>query len=132
MKTYKFQITGRQISKKNNKVVATKNGRNFIFSSKPFQKFEKSAIKQLRQQLSQHGIIEALNGDLTVEYSFYIKGKYNQDICNAITSINDILEDAEVIYNDSMINRVTATKKRGCKDFYTDIIIRVNEGKKDV
>ena len=40
---------------------------------------------------------------IRVAYTFFLKGKMRQDCDNAISSINDVLQDSGIIENDNLI-----------------------------
>ena len=110
----KFEIKGRPASKKNNR----RNFRNVSLPSKAFMRFEKESLPQL------YGLVKKpFDVPVFVSYVFYQKGKYRQDLDNAICSIGDVLQEAGIILDDTLITMIAAEKIGGAKDWLTEINI---------
>lgn len=108
-------IEGRVISKKNSR-------RNFGHTSLPsvaFEKFKAEALRQIGKQVKGATITTPVR----VTLLFKLKGKIQSDIDNMTTSIFDILQDAAVIENDSLVKSLYVEKQGGFKDFCTFICI---------
>lgn len=88
-------------------------------SSKAYIKFEKDALEQL---LSQKQV--KFDNFITVDYAFYIQGKYHVDVDNLIAGINDILEKSGIIKNDDNIVSGCFKKIGGSAGWSTKITIR--------
>jgi Holliday junction resolvase RusA-like endonuclease len=105
----KIVIEGRPISKKNHR-------RNFGHTSLPsvaYAKFQQHALWQLK------GLKEKFNGEVIVNYIFYMKGRLDTDCDNMIGGVNDILQDAGIIDNDKNIIAGSFRKIPGNKDWKT-------------
>lgn len=113
-------INGRPISKKNSKQIYKVGGRTIVASSKAYKKFESDALNQLGE--SKNTIVNLC----TVDYTFYIKGKYHVDLDNLIAGINDILQKAKIIKDDDLISTINARKIGGCGGWSTKISIIEN------
>lgn len=110
-----FRIEGRPISKKNSR-------RNFGKVSLPsigYVKFEKLALAQLEAMQ-----IEPLLGPVRVKYRFCMKGRLDSDVDNMIAGINDILQKAGIIENDSLILEGSFIKQPLCPDWQTILEIK--------
>ena len=110
-------ITGRIISKKNAKRIIRAGGRQFIISSKAYLKFEKEAVSQIKSQ--KH---TTYKGNVDVCYTLTYKGKMWIDADNAIASLNDILQKAEVLEDDKQVKSGTFYVQSG-KDWRAEIEI---------
>lgn len=87
-----------------------------VLSSPAYQKFEKSALEQLKS------VREKYRGNVDVSYSFTYKGKLWTDCDNAIAGLNDILQKSGIIEDDKQIKSGTFIVETG-KDWKTDIQI---------
>ena len=110
----KLKITGRPISKKNNR----RNFRNISLPPKAYGPFEKSAVQQI------NWTDKPIAGPLKVDYIFHMKGRLDTDVDNMMAGINDILQTAGVIENDKNIIEGRFTKIAGCNDWLTEIQIQ--------
>lgn len=81
----------------NRRQIGYKNGKPFLF--KQNQKEIKEIIKQIKQQWN----FPTLNEEIKVEYLFYFPDRRKRDIDNRIKILNDCLEAAGVIKDDSLI-----------------------------
>lgn len=116
---YHLVITGRPASKKNNR----RNFRNVSLPSKAYERFREEALWQLKQYK-----IPTIDQWVRVDYHFHIKGKYKQDWDNASGSIGDVLQDAEIIKDDWLIEEGHVTRTRGAKEWKTEITISLLTG----
>jgi len=106
-------ITGRPSSKKNSR----RNFRNVSLPSEAYLKFNKLALEQLRGKTP----AEPYGGDVIVELEHHLKGKYEQDSDNFVSSIFDVLMDAGVLIDDKQIIEHHCYKHRGEKDWLSEI-----------
>lgn len=110
-------LTGRVISKKNSKrIFRLKNGRTISLPSTAFETFKTSYLWQLKRCIKHKGRVK-------IAFEFHLKGRMDQDIDNAVTSVLDILQEAEIIENDKLVMEIYARKEYGYKDFETIITI---------
>lgn len=119
-----FIITGRPASKKNSRVNLP-DGRSF--PSKAYRTFNKDAQLQMLQLISRiHrlGFETPIKTPVMIDYFFHQRGKYRQDVSNAMASIEDCLQDARVIEDDDLIEAGTFAKKGGADEWSTFIRIR--------
>jgi Holliday junction resolvase RusA-like endonuclease len=105
----------RVASKKNNR----RNFRNISLPSLAYVKFHSDVAKFMKQYKGLYP-----TGDLKVEIEYEIKGKYHQDIDNAVSSVFDCLTDFKVIGDDEQITEVSAKKTNGHKDW--KVTVRVS------
>lgn len=82
-----------------------------------YERFHEDALWQLKKYK------ERFTGLVRVDYVFRQKGRLSQDFDNAIGSINDILQDSEIIANDKNIMKGTFEVKTGCPDWETIVQI---------
>lgn len=111
-----YHLWGRVISKKNSKQLVLSRAYPLIFPSKSYMEFKKQALRELMIQRARPQI-----APYKIEYSFHLKGKIDIDLDNAVTSINDILQDAGIIGDDKDVISIGATKTGGYDNFYTTI-----------
>src|SRR5262245_35418860 len=99
-----LRILGRPVSKKNSRVLVRRpgsRGRGILsLPSHAYERFRASALAQLHSQVRPHA---PLTCPVRVDYTFYQKGRLRQDVDNAIASINDILQEAEILFDDDLI-----------------------------
>jgi len=119
MKKLLFEIIGRVISKKNSKRMMRnrRTGKMFPVSSTAYVKFKRNALKQIDE------IDTRFDKPVHIDYLFCTKGKQKIDIDNAMASINDILEDAQILQNDSLIKSTYAKLEHGYTEWKTYIRI---------
>lgn len=117
----KITLVGKVASKKNSKRVGVNRytGGMYVSSSKAWKEFEEDALKQLLQYRA-HG---HFSGKIKISYHFFYKGKEWLDVDNAITGINDLLEDSTLIRNDRDIKEGTFHITEGCEDWKTELEI---------
>lgn len=117
-------IEGRPVSKKNSR-------RNFVHKythrmvsipSKGYETFKGIAIPQIKQYMYSQ-TFEPFASPIHIDYVFYRKGKYKQDVDNAIASINDILQDAGLIVDDDLIESGSFRIIKNCSDWKTTLTI---------
>lgn len=115
-----LRILGRVISKKNNRNLFMRNGRQMNLPNKAYKAFEESALQQLKFNTM---TTPTITTPVWVAYEFNIKGKLDIDIDNAMASINDILQKSGIIEDDAQIVQGSFIKRRGQKDWETKISI---------
>lgn len=120
MESIKLTLTGRPASKKNSRRIIFRYGKPITIPSKAYKRFETEALEQILEQgLTGKNITEPIKLTLIFEQ----KGNYEQDLSNAIASIEDVLEKARVIKNDLQVMMLNATKTNGHSDWRTEIEI---------
>ncbi len=67
----------------------------------------------------------AITDKFKLELWYSIKGKYPNDIDNAVTSILDVLQDYGVVENDGLCQEIHASKTNGNRDWH--FVIRLTE-----
>jgi len=115
-------IQGRPSSKKNNKrtFYNKRTGRTYLFPSKSFMEFEKSALKQL-VWYSGYNIPEHTH----VDFVFYQNG--TQDSDNALNSIFDVLQEAGIVTDDKIFTDYSVKVFRKQKEWKTEISFVIKE-----
>ena len=114
MKNISITILGRPASKKNNR-------RNFGKVSLPslaYEKFRETALWQLKI------VKDRFDTPVFIDYHFYQKGRLSQDSDNAQASINDVLQEAGIISDDTLITEGHFKKSGGYKDWSTTVEIK--------
>lgn len=112
-KPVRLTIKGRPASKKNSR-------RNFGHVSLPslaYEAFRESALWQLKSCKTRY------TGPVVVTYYFKQKGRLNQDVDNAMASINDVLQESGIIADDKLITKGSFEKEGGYDDFETELKI---------
>lgn len=107
-------ILGRPASKKNNR----RNFKNISLPSKAYERFEREALPQLWGK-----ILKPIAVPVFVSYVFHQKGNYKQDLDNAISSVCDVLQEAGILQDDTLIEMISAQKIMGAKEWSTEIHI---------
>jgi Holliday junction resolvase RusA-like endonuclease len=113
-----LKINGRVISKKNSRRIFAKHGRIINIPSGAYARYKDSALNQLAEQIT-----NTIQPPYKIDYLFEMKGAISNDFDNMITSINDILQDANIIENDKYIRKGTYEVTTGNKEFTTYIDI---------
>lgn len=120
---YKLTIKGRPYSKKNSrrhvKQYNPKTGK-YYSSSLPsinYENFEQQAAYQLIGK-------RHFTKPVLIDYVFYKNGQSLQDLDNAVTSINDVLEHSHIIDNDKHIIIGSVYPVTHGKDWYTELYIQ--------
>ena len=125
MKQVEIIIKGRPHSKKNSrearKARNKKTGKVYSYTvpGQAYENFKDEAMWGLKK------IKDRFPGDIRIDYVFYRKGKERQDVDNAICSINDVLQDAEIISDDANIRRGSFDIIPGGKEWYT--VVRITD-----
>ena len=120
----KFTITGDTIIKKNHRPIYINRatGKRFIGKSKRLSDYEDWAVVSLKE-----GIVDYFEGysnlnelpkfklfpikePIQITYKFYCKTKRRVDLSNLIEAPQDCLVKAEIISDDSIIERIIAEK----------------------
>lgn len=117
----KIIIEGKVISKKNSKQVGVNKytHRIYVTASKAWKIFQDDALKQLFQYKNK-GHFE---GPVRVNYSFFFKDKGWLDVDNAMSGINDLLQESQIIRNDRDIKKGCFSVTEGCPEWKTEIDI---------
>ena len=113
-----IRLIGRPASKKNSRVNLP-DGRSF--PSKAYRNFRKSALEELKNYNLLPGF--PLKEVVLVNYTFYQKGKYEQDNDNAEGSINDVLQEAGIIVDDKIIKNWAGKIIPNSPDWLTEVQI---------
>lgn len=121
MKKIKLIIKGRPASKKNSRIFFHRGGRGFSIPSKAYKNFHDSALFQLQSQNFDQGRV--FDTPVRVTYLFKRKGNYNQDLDNAIASVNDVLQDAGILANDKLVAELHAFREQKHPEWETVIEI---------
>lgn len=111
-------ILGRPIAKKNSKRLITVRGRVIPISSKAFMQFEHDALMQLLPYRKYK-----FDKPVTIDYEFFIQGKYHVDVDNLISSLNDIVQKSGILVDDDLIYKGTFIKRGGSSGWSTKIRI---------
>lgn len=117
----KIELFGKVISKKNSKKVGVNRytQRIYVTSSNAWKIFEKDALWQLKKYRVQNHF----DGKIKITYVLYFKENGWLDIDNAITSINDLLQQSTIIRNDRDIKEAHIYVVEGYREWKTEIII---------
>jgi crossover junction endodeoxyribonuclease RusA len=113
-----MRLTGRPITKKNNRSFVRGNRGGFTIASPRYRQYEEDCLWQLKQYKEKH------TGPMSIKIVFEMKGKLDSDLDNMVTSILDVLQKAEVIDDDKNVMALDAQKYRGFKDWVTHIEIK--------
>jgi len=111
-----YTLWHRVISKKNSRQIFTQGRRPYSIPSKAYKQFQEDALIDLIRQNA-----KPQTKPYSIEYSFWMKGKIDQDLDNAICSVNDVLMEANIIGDDKDIVFMRASKEGGHPSFYTKI-----------
>lgn len=107
----------------NCRVISKKNSRrNFGHTSLPsvaFENFKAEALRQIGKQVKGATITTPVRITILAK----LKGRLDSDVDNISSSLFDILQDAAVIENDSLVKSLYVEKQGGFKDFCTFIQI---------
>ena len=114
-------ITGlRPSSKKNNPKLVRRGRVTFRLPSDAYNKFHDLVAEHMLPFAHLH-----FTKPLRMNVVYEIKGKYNQDVDNALASIGDCLQDYGVIEDDNLLTDVRIVKSNSHKDWR--IIINLEE-----
>lgn len=105
---YKFTLPYTSRSKKNNRPIFfnRKTKRPFLGKSKKYKEFETQAIALFKKQKEELKIDTPITKTVKTKYLFYYSGAQKADLCNLITTLNDIIQDAGIIENDKQIKSI--------------------------
>lgn len=111
MTKVKFNIAGQVPSKKNNKRLLknSRTGKMFIASSEKFNEWHNQAMMDLCFRLNKdRGVF--CDKQVEIELTFYNSDNRRHDLDNMISSVLDLLVDAEFIDDDCcrIVNKVVA------------------------
>lgn len=95
MKSIFFILEGQVIPKKNSRRLFVKNGRIINIPSQRYKDWHDSCLIQLKEQ-----DIPKLYPNYEMTCVFWFKDKRPHDLDNALASICDLLQDAEIIKSD--------------------------------
>ena len=109
-----YKITGRIASKKNSKQIITVKGRPMLIPSSAYKTWHKSALYELRPQVSG----EPINKCSEIKILIKRKDKRKFDIDNSTSSILDTLVDAKILEDDnwSVVPKLTVEYMRAEED----------------
>jgi len=99
-----IKIEGKRVASKKN------NRRNFGHVSLPSKAYEKFHDLVGLDLIPWQG---AITKPFRMHVDYTIKGKYHQDLDNAISSVLDALVDYQVIPDDDLCLEISATKNHG-------------------
>lgn len=119
MKKVTITITGRPASKKNNR----RNFGHVSLPSKAYERFHEDALWQLKT------VQARFTGKVRIDYWFMQKGKMRQDVDNAMASINDVLQDAGIIWDDNDVYVGSFEKLPYAADWSTRVLIQEIDNK---
>lgn len=112
----KVIIKGRPHSKKNSR-------RNFGHVSLPslaYERFKHDALGQLKAYR-----LPTYTEPVRMAVLFRQKGRMRSDLDNGLSSIMDVLQDAGVLTDDTLVTEVYAKKEGGYKEFETEVEIEL-------
>lgn len=122
-------IHGRPASKKNSRRIFRNRytGRPINLPSAAHEEFKANALAELKKLVnglnrSKPGFV-MFTTPVFIYYTFFIKGQSVQDADNAIASINDVLQGAEIIRDDKLVISGGFVQLRGYKDWKTEVKI---------
>ena len=110
-----LELEGRILSKKRRYRMGANNS---FYLDKKFKDWQ----YQMGWQIKRHKPIK-FRKPIDVIYYFDTKGGVKIDIDNMIVTINDLLQEYNVIEDDTLIRGLIAFKRPGCDDFKTTVII---------
>ncbi len=100
-------IQGQVIAKKNSQRVVVMGRRHAIRASKAYESYAKGAVVDL------NGLKWEGNYPVVIEMFFFRKTKRSFDLDNMVSSILDILVNAKVIEDDSMLHVIPKIYRHG-------------------
>jgi len=119
----KFTITGDTIIKKNHRPIYINRatGKRFLGKSKRLSDYETWAVTCLKEGIVEYweGMISGelpgfklfpIKEPIQITYKFYCKTKRRVDVSNLIEAPQDCLVKADIISDDSIIERIIAEK----------------------
>jgi Holliday junction resolvase RusA-like endonuclease len=135
---YKFELPLRPKTKKNSRPIFKnkKTGKHFLGKSEKLRAYEKEAKKLLIAELEKMGEGFPLTCKVKTRYRFdYVGGLPKvqiADICNLVTMMNDLIQDAGIIENDRQIKVIEhAEVVEGLYDKCTVWIVPLENAKKE-
>lgn len=120
-----IELTGRIPSKKNSRRIFRNGGRMIIAPSAAYESWRTENMLRLRLL----HLKATLAGPLSLTLHLFLKGKIDQDLDNAVASVNDLLQDAGVIENDKQLVELHLYKHSGCPDFSATVEIAQAESR---
>lgn len=86
-----------------------------------YKRWEADACDQILEQTK--GRYQTMTTPVLIKYQFLCKGDEWIDVDNAMTSINDMLQECRIIANDRLIKKGTFEILEGGKQWETQITI---------
>lgn len=118
-KELSLSIDGRPISKKNSRRFIPSRKRGILsLPSESYEHFAESAGWQLKTVKTRFTL------PVSIAYVFEMKGHLDADVDNLIAGVNDILQRAGIIENDSLIYEGSFAKFHGAEAWRTRLTIR--------
>lgn len=119
-----ISIPGRVPSKKNSRrqFLNRKTGKRFSVPSAAFERYKTDALASILPKRRKI-LLDRPDPPYSVRYVFRMTGKAATDVDNMVASINDILQDAELIEDDREIEHIEAWKIFGCDRYETLVSI---------
>jgi len=95
MPVNKIIISGQTPAQKNGKRILKnrRTGNSFIGSSDRVKEWQNLALRELRLQQKRFN-----KGRIQIDYMFYVVDDAQRDLDNMITSVNDVLQQANALY----------------------------------
>jgi Holliday junction resolvase RusA-like endonuclease len=100
-----LKLVGTPKSKKNQRAIRLKGGKIIMGTSNAYNKYRKECLSQIVLQKRKYKGLLPLTGTCAIYLDIRYKGKVYSDGDNILTSICDILQDANIIENDNMIRK---------------------------
>lgn len=111
-----FEIEGSCPVKKNQYKYTVRNGKLWGYKPKNIISYIESALWQLKSQKKKYEVTPLpICSKVSVFLLFEIAGR-DKDIDGMTTTIYDVLQQAEIIKNDSQITQAEQIKKKGKED----------------
>lgn len=116
----RFIIPGEPLVKKNNRPIYKKGDKSFLGKSRKLADVEESMIWEMKMQ----NTLEFIKTPVNVCMHFYLGSKRRKDLSNMYQIVEDCLESAGIIENDSLIYGHDGSRKFYDKDYpRTEVII---------
>lgn len=116
-------LNGRPASAKNSKRIFHKGGKVIVLHSKAYTRFLNEQAATLYQVPKEQRFLK--DEHLEVKYYFFQKGSMTQDIDNAQTTINDVLQTTGIIGDDEQIKRAYQVIVPNAEQWQTIVVIEV-------
>ena len=109
----KLTIKGKTPSKKNSRNIFVRNGRIVNVPSKLYKEWHDHAMIQLQQQFNNYQVSDY---PIAINVLVYYGTKHRHDLDNALSSIMDVLVDAQIIVDDDVEHISQITVQHGGLD----------------